>query len=706
MSMFEKKLTSELMILWHFQTFCNQGKDHLCCLFRFSLEHRCRFVTCRFVDCDLVLTGKSTLVARFLGTDIGNLSTVGIALSEWHCKNFSFNIWDFGGQEEYYATHQCFMTERSLYLVLWNIMDGEKGINELRPWLDNIVARARKSPVLIVATHIDLLEEEEERDEYVAKMMKEVDDLTTEPQYKDRLNVDSITAVSCHRNSRRGIDNLKRMVYEAAEKYEPRRGQRVMGESVPASYHKLDRLIHARREELATKEQPPILREREVCDLMRRKGISDIDDEEELGLVAEFLHEVGSMLHYPDRNTGLADLYFIDPRWLCDMMSVVVTVRERNPYIRGGVLERSAVPMLFRDKRFPPDLFDQYLSLLNRFEIALSMDTERILIPSLLPDEPPGDVPDVDSCPSVVMRRHHRMLFVPAGFWSRLIARLLQQFQDVLQDLDVLADDWLGVGHLVKASQDTKSQPLPLSSSESTVRGPPSDAKSSICYWRHGLCFQHPRLFFMIRPLVIDGDRLYTGGVETITSVGPNGRQMMGLIVDEIHKLIHEWYQGLEGHTILGDCMKIMVPCTRCAQLTHTPAHIFEFESCADALVEGQIDCPNHVATATPLADLTPELLLLDMPQRFFLKAEDVACERDEDNKLGDGGFGVVYRGKVHGRNVAIKTYLGSGGTTPADMLKDLRQEVGPHSCKGKGILFNAGDQTGKDYTFFHWLIV
>ena len=46
--------------------------------------------------------------------------------------------WDFGGQEEYYATHQCFISRRSLYLVVWNATHGTVGAKELRPWLLNI----------------------------------------------------------------------------------------------------------------------------------------------------------------------------------------------------------------------------------------------------------------------------------------------------------------------------------------------------------------------------------------------------------------------------------------------------------------------------------------------------------------------------------------------------------------------------------------
>ena len=32
-----------------------------------------------------------------------------------------FRTWDFGGQTEYYATHQYFLSKRSLYLVVWKV---------------------------------------------------------------------------------------------------------------------------------------------------------------------------------------------------------------------------------------------------------------------------------------------------------------------------------------------------------------------------------------------------------------------------------------------------------------------------------------------------------------------------------------------------------------------------------------------------------
>ena len=41
-------------------------------------------------------------------------------------------------QNEYYATHQCFLSEQSLYVVVWNVMGGEEELMRIGQWLMNI----------------------------------------------------------------------------------------------------------------------------------------------------------------------------------------------------------------------------------------------------------------------------------------------------------------------------------------------------------------------------------------------------------------------------------------------------------------------------------------------------------------------------------------------------------------------------------------
>jgi hypothetical protein len=98
-------------------------------------------------------TGKTSLL-RALRNDVFDpqLSTThGIEVNRLEISHpdhtIILNTWDFGGQHIYHATHQFFLTRRSLYLVVWNARSGaEQG---------RFQALAPDSPVLLVATHID-----------------------------------------------------------------------------------------------------------------------------------------------------------------------------------------------------------------------------------------------------------------------------------------------------------------------------------------------------------------------------------------------------------------------------------------------------------------------------------------------------------------------------------------------------------------------
>ena len=43
-------------------------------------------------------------------------------------QEFVFKIWDFGGQEDFYATHQCFLSTLALYLLVWNLEEGKADV--------------------------------------------------------------------------------------------------------------------------------------------------------------------------------------------------------------------------------------------------------------------------------------------------------------------------------------------------------------------------------------------------------------------------------------------------------------------------------------------------------------------------------------------------------------------------------------------------
>jgi len=69
-------------------------------------------------------------------------------------KKITLNIWDFEGQEIHHQTHQFFLTEGALYVLVFKCREKFQ-MNRAEYWLDTIRARAPKSRVFLVITECE-----------------------------------------------------------------------------------------------------------------------------------------------------------------------------------------------------------------------------------------------------------------------------------------------------------------------------------------------------------------------------------------------------------------------------------------------------------------------------------------------------------------------------------------------------------------------
>ena len=641
--------------------------------------------------------GKTTLVARLQGKDCGHYVTVGVDVSEWWYKpslgknKFQFSIWDFGGLEEYYATHQCFLTERSLYLLLFNLKHKEEGVQELRPWLNNIALRAPNSLVIIVGTHLDEVNDEERAE--VDQILQSARALAI--TYKNKLKIAEILPVGLTGRIE-NIGLLKDAIYTHAANYTTRRGQLLMGQKIPASYHLLDKRLEGIQEEVRRGDRGPIMHAEEFKSMVLQMNLPDIHDDEELKTATLFLTDIGALLHYDERSHNLNELYFVDPRWLCDMMAKVVTIREMNPFLREGFLQIKDIPFLFRDKRFPLDRYEQYLALLDRFEIALPLDNKRVLVPSMLPASCPKEVEE--EYREEKKKPYYKRLIIfkdantPPGFWSRLLSRIMHSVQKVTAALDVKSQFCSAQNDVQGPFENgppTSSTTITVSSNADvnlTVPNFPAalplsledtfaDKDLKFHYWREGVFYRDPGVMFRIESLANsqhfrkeEGD-----GVLLIASPTKEGTQIVGQLVDIVLALINEWYPGLQ------DIIEQCVLCFECVKQGRPKPYEFQITECLTAITRNEaiMECgyyrnnppKNHTVELT---DIVPDLLLQDIDAKFLLKKEDIIYKEDKASLLGKGGYGKVYRGECHGKVVAIKKYL----TRNEEAFSELRSEA------------------------------
>ncbi|RUS71045.1 hypothetical protein EGW08_021191, partial [Elysia chlorotica] len=319
--------------------------------------------------------GKTSLVRALTNKnhnfyhDYGENITDGIDITEWKLNAASlqkmgfssdsddsdqplhFSVWDFAGQTVYYNTHQFFLSNRAVYLLLWNIRLGFEHAG-LDFWLSSVACHAPKAPILVVGTHCDKVEK--------GKLPME--------ELKRRFpQIVSFHFVSSY--SGEGIDGLKHQLVESALAqfmYPLFQGLRWLS----LEKH-LDRL---RKEE-------SLLPWKKIKEEAASAGIFEST---ELVQAVQFLHDLGSLQFF---NTPfLRSHVVIVPQWIVDVMACIVTVHE-GP-IKEGKLLYSNMKEIWRD--YPEDLHPWLLRLTEEFDLTFPLLSEDAnIVPCLLPTAEP-----------------------------------------------------------------------------------------------------------------------------------------------------------------------------------------------------------------------------------------------------------------------------------------------------------------------------
>jgi len=345
--------------------------------------------------------GKSALLRSLRGEpfDPQLPSTHGIRIEPLELEHptedgvtMQLNCWDFGGQEIYHATHQFFLTNRSLFVLAWNSRHGyEQG--KLRYWLDAIEALAPESPVLLVATHLD----QRDADLPLAELMADY------PQIVRQWKISNQTG--------QGIEALREGLTETAA------GLPLMGETWPAAWLDAAEAVRARKEKHVT---PAVFRR-----IMAEHNVTD----QNADVLGRWMHELGDILYFQD-DRELDDLVILKPQWVTEYISRVL---ESDDVIAGdGIFTRDDMDKLWHE--LGPAMRDHFLRLMERFDLSYrTLENREIsLVVERLPLDPPDYQPKWDGprqaepcrempCREISMR--FRLNTIPAGIPTWFIAR-------------------------------------------------------------------------------------------------------------------------------------------------------------------------------------------------------------------------------------------------------------------------------------------
>ena len=337
--------------------------------------------------------GKTWLMNRIVTgkTPEDGKTTEGIEINRWefdaeNIRNFRINFWDFGGQEIYHATHQFFLSKRSLYLFVWDARKDEDRITSFDYWLNVISLLSNNSPVIIVMNKCD-------------ERSKAIGQDTLKAKFKNIISFHEVSA-----KTGQGIELLK----EDLKKHILQLPQ--IGDKLPKVWTDI-------RSELESLGQS-IIKNKEYKAICAKFG----QNEKEADFLSDYFHDLGIFLHFRN-NHILNDIVFLKPDWATNAVYKIIDTKEviKN----SGKFNFNELKTIW--KEYDEDKYIYLIELMKKFELCFQIgESNNFIVPELLKPEFSG----LDWDYSYNIRFEYKYTFMPAGIITRFIARQHKKIKD------------------------------------------------------------------------------------------------------------------------------------------------------------------------------------------------------------------------------------------------------------------------------------
>lgn len=343
--------------------------------------------------------GKTSLVKRIVGEEFdGNENqTQGINIKGWEFKDkdkeIKVKFWDFGGQEIMHATHQFFLSKRSLYILVLDSRRDEK----VEYWLKHIRSFGGDSPVLVVMNKID----ENPSFDLNRKFLQD----------KYQPSIRNFFRISCKENIR--IEEFSRELKK--EISEIKHLQTEWGKSW---FNVKTRLENMNCNFITYEEYLNICLEENVGDNSSQDNLLD------------FLNDLGVVLHFKD--ISLLDTHVLEPRWITKGIYKIINseiMAKNNGLLRFSTLNEILEQKEEGDYYYPTTRYNYIINLMKKFELCYQIDNETVLLPDLLAVPEPNFDFDFNGAVKLFIEYD----FLPHSIMPRFIVKMNLDIKDGLQ---------------------------------------------------------------------------------------------------------------------------------------------------------------------------------------------------------------------------------------------------------------------------------
>lgn len=335
-------------------------------------------------------SGKTSLVRRLFGDTFNehepqthgiNIRSLGVTTDDG--EQIKAHFWDFGGQEIMHATHQFFLSKRSLYIL---VLDGRKE-EDPEYWLQHIESFGGDSPIMVVMNKID------ENPSF---------DVNRRFLRNKYTGITDFFRLSCA--SRAGVDGfMSRLNQELAR-------VQILQTRWPRSWFR----VKERLEGLGSTH----ISVGQYNDICRVEGVHDQAGQDTL---VDFLNDLGVVLHF--KELELLDTHVLDPRWVTE--GVYRIINSELLASQRGTLNFRQLPEVLKPPpgakfTYPTDKHRYLIELMLKFELCYRLNGTTVLVPDLLDIQEP----ELEARDSEALRFVFEYAYLPKSVMPRFIVRV------------------------------------------------------------------------------------------------------------------------------------------------------------------------------------------------------------------------------------------------------------------------------------------
>ncbi|MEG5220019.1 COR domain-containing protein, partial [Microcoleus sp. ARI1-A5] len=332
--------------------------------------------------------GKTSLINRLTHNKYNPTEpqTDGLNITNWqitvNTKTVKLNVWDFGGQEIYHATHQFFLTKRSLYVLACNCRTSEDE-NRLEYWLKLIESFGDASPVIIVGNKCD-------------EQPLDINRKALRDKYP---NIKAILETSCQNGT--GIDELRSAIHTEISQLKE------VYDLLPLSWFQVkQRLENLDKDFITISEYATICATENI--------LAETDQTQLIGL----LHDLGIVLNFR-KHPILQSTNILNPHWVTEGIYALLSDDALKVKTKG-ILTYADLSRILDATKYPSHRYHCLTSLMEEFQLCFPINNcgaPTFLIPGILPKEEPENTELAGE--TLEFQYHYRIL--PDSILSRFI---------------------------------------------------------------------------------------------------------------------------------------------------------------------------------------------------------------------------------------------------------------------------------------------